>query len=247
MSIESPEDAVGIRRAGRLVAEALRAMEAATEAGVRTADLDVVGHDVLKRYGARSAPRLVYGFPGINLISVNDEIVHGIAGGRRLRPGDVVKLDVTAELDGYIADAAVTVVVPPATERALLLRACAERAFRVGASVARAGALVADIGAAVEETVIEAGFAVLRELSGHGVGRTIHEPPTVPNYRDRRQRDVLSDGLVLTIEPIIAERPCRAMQDADGWTLRTSNGSLAAHYEHTVVITSDAPEILTAR
>jgi methionyl aminopeptidase len=221
-------------------------MEAAVNPGVSTADVDAAGHDVLKRRGARSAPRLVYGFPGINLISVNDEIVHGIPGKRRLRPGDVVKLDVTAELDGYIADAATTIVVPPETEQARLLRTCAERAFFAGASVARAGVLVADIGAAVEEAVIGAGFAVVRELSGHGVGRTIHEPPTVPNYRDRRQRDVLTEGLVLTIEPIIAERRCRAVPHPDGWTLRTSNGCIAAHYEHTVVITRDRPEIVTA-
>jgi methionyl aminopeptidase len=245
MSIESPEDAIGVRRAGRVVAETLRAMQAATRAGVTTSDVDAIGHDVLKRHGARSAPQLVYGFPAVTLISVNDEIVHGIPGRRRLRPGDVVKLDVTAELDGYVADAAVTVIVAPAPERAHLLRACAERAFDAGALAARPGALVADIGAAVENAVLGAGFAVLRELSGHGVGRTIHEPPTVPNYRDRRQRDVLTENLVLTIEPIIAERACRAVQAEDGWTLRTSNGSIAAHHEHTVVITADGVEILT--
>jgi methionyl aminopeptidase len=245
MSIESPEDAIGIRRAGRAVAAALRVMEAAIRAGVSTADLDAVGHEVLRRHGAQSAPRLVYGFPGINLISVNDEIVHGIPGGRRLQPGDVVKLDVTAELAGYVADAAVTAIVPPAADTARLLRDCAVRAFRAGASVARAGVPVAEIGAAVEATVIEAGFAVVRELTGHGVGRTIHEPPNVPNYRDRHQRDVLTAGLVLTIEPIIAERRCRVVQDADGWTLRTSDGSLAAHHEHTIVITAAGAEILT--
>ena len=246
MSIDSPEDDAGIRRAGRAVAETLRAMEAAAQPGVTTQDVDDAGRSVLVRHGARSAPQLVYGFPGFNLVSVNDEIVHGIPGGRRLRPGDVVKLDVTAELDGYIADAAVTIVLPPASDRARRLRDCAVAAFDAAVAAAHAGGLVSDIGGAVEHAVDGWGFSVLRELTGHGVGRVIHEEPTVPNYRDPFQRDRLTDGLVLTIEPIVAERRCRAVQSADGWTLRTSDGSLAAHHEHTVLVTPRGIELLTA-
>ena len=245
MSIDSHDDLVALQRVGQLVAAALRAMENAAAPGMTTADLDAVGADVLRTGGARSAPHLVYGFPGFNLISVNDEIVHGVPGPRRLQPGDLVKIDVTAELEGYIADAARTVALPPASVPAQRLRDAAERAFGLGAAGARAGALVSSIGRAVERSVLGDGFSVIRALSGHGVGRTIHEPPQVPNYFDRRQRDVLTEGLVLTIEPLISERPCRVVEEADGWTLRAHNRALAAHFEETIVVTAGAPLILT--
>ena len=246
MSIDSDDDLAALRRVGRLVGEALAAMERAAAPGMTTADLDAIGAGILKAAGARSAPQIVYGFPGFNLLSVNDEIVHGIPGRRRLKPGDVLKLDVTAELDGYIADAARTIVLPPSRAVARRLGKSARTAFDRAAATARAGQLVSAIGQAVERSVTADGFSVVRSLTGHGVGRTIHEPPSVPNYFDRHQRDVLTEGLVLTIEPIISEHPCRAVDDRDGWTIRTSNGSLAAHYEETIVITSGAPIVLTA-
>ena len=246
MSIESQLDLTGIQRVGRVVAETLGAMERATKAGITTRELDEIGAAVLARHGARSAPQLVYNCPAANLISVNDEIVHGLPSARRLVPCDVVKLDVTAELDGYMADAATTVVVPPGWPIARRLQACSKAAFEAGCAAAHAGQLVSRIGRAVERTVRSYGFDVIRELSGHGVGRAIHEEPTVPNYYDPFQRDVLTEGLVLTIEPLIATRPSRVRQDRDGWTLRTHNGALAAHYEHTIIVTKGAPMIVTA-
>jgi len=246
MSIESDDDLIALRRIGQLVARALEAMERAAEPGMTTADVDDVGAAVLRSGRARSAPQLVYGFPGFNLISVNDEIVHGIPGRRRLLPGDVVKLDVTAELDGYIADGARTIVLPPSRARTRRLRDAAATAFSRAAAHARAGQLVSAIGREVDRSVAADGFSVIRSLTGHGVGRTIHEAPNVPNYYDPRQRDVLTDGLVLTIEPLIAERPCHVVEESDGWTLRTHNRALAAHYEETIVVTSGAPLILTA-
>jgi methionyl aminopeptidase len=245
MSIESPADRDGIRRVGQVVAEALHAMEHEARAGIATRELDDIGAAVLRRHGARSAPQLVYNCPTVNLISVNDEIVHGLPGKRRLVAGDVVKLDVTAELDGYIADAATTVVVSPGSSTGIRLQECAKAAFNAGCKAAQAGRFVCDIGRAVERVVRSYGFDVIRELSGHGVGRTIHEKPTVPNFYDPDQRDVLTEGLVITIEPLIAARPSRVRQDPDGWTLRTHNGTLAAHYEHTVMITKHMPMILT--
>jgi methionyl aminopeptidase len=245
MSIDSHDDLVALQRVGRLVAAALAAMEAAAMPGMTTADLDAVGADLLRKSGARSAPHLVYGFPGFNLISVNDEIVHGVPGARRLLPGDLVKIDVTAECDGYIADGARTVALPPVSRRAARLRDAARRAFERGAASARPGALVSAIGREVEQSVRSEGFSVIRALSGHGVGRTIHEAPTVPNYFDHRQKDVLTEGLVITIEPLISERPCRVVEDADGWTLRAANCALAAHFEETIVVTNGAPLVLT--
>ena len=246
MSIESSADLDGIIAAGRVVAEALRAMELAVEVGVTTLDLDELGAAVLKGYGATSAPQSVYNCPAVTLISVNDAIVHGLPGHRKLQGGDVVKLDVTAELGGYIADAARTVVLPGGNGNGTRLRDCAESAFHAGLAAARAGRKVSAIGDSVEREVTSRGFHVLRELTGHGVGRTIHETPAVPNYFDPFQKDVLAEGLVLTIEPLISERRTGIVRDKDGWTLRTRNGCLAAHHEHTIVVTSGAPLIVTS-
>jgi methionyl aminopeptidase len=245
MSIDNAQDLEGIRRAGRVVAETLAAMRAAVRPGITTGELDEIGARTVTRAGARSAPRTVYGFPGINLISVNDEIVHGIPGDRRLGPGDVVKLDVTLELDGYVADAADTVIVAPASPTATRLRACARDAFRRGLAAAQVGAPVRAIGAAVERHVRGCGFHVVRELTGHGVGRTIHEEPSVPNYDDPFAVRRLTDGLVITIEPLISASRTRAITAADGWTIRTQNASLAAHFEHTVIIWRGRTEIVT--
>ena len=248
MSIESEDDLRALERVGQLVARTLAAMEQALEAGVAgvtTADLDAVGGACLRAGGARSAPQVFYACPAMTLISVNDEVVHGLPGRRRLHPGDVVKLDVTAELDGYVADAARTVVVPPGRPIGDGLRNAARAAFARASASARAGMPVSGIGREVERSVTRDGFSVIRELSGHGVGRAIHESPNVPNFFDPRQRDVLTEGLVLTIEPLIAERPCSMVMKPDGWTLRTDNGALAAHFEETIVITRGAPLVLT--
>jgi len=247
MSIESPADWKGLTRAGRVARLTLDALEAHARPGVTTAELDAIAAALCKRHGARSAPALVYKFPGTVLISVNDEVVHGVPGPRVLRAGDVVKLDVTVERDGYIADAARTTIIGAqgdGTARALVT--CAEAAFRAGTAVARAGTRVNEIGRAVERVVRDAGFAVVDGLSGHGVGRTIHEPPQVPNVYDRWQRDVLTAGLVITIEPLICTGSGRCATAADGWTIRTRDRSLAAHYEHTLVVTDGAPVLLTA-
>ena len=247
MSIQNEQDLRGIRRAGRSVAEALAAMRAAVRPGITTQELDDIGARRLRQDGARSAPQMVYGFPGINLISVNDEIVHGIPGCRHLAPGDVVKLDVTADVEGYIADAAETVIVPPGTATAARLRACARDAFRRGLAAAQVGRSVRTIGAAVERHVRACGFHVVRELCGHGIGRTIHEEPTVPNYDDPFAGTPLTHGLVITIEPLIAALRARPVTGADGWTIRTHNAALAAHHEHTVIIWRSGPEIVTDR
>ena len=245
MSIESAADWEGLRAAAAVARLTLDLLEREVRPGVTTAELDAKAAALFAAHGARSAPAMVYGFPGTVLLSINDEIVHGVPGRRALAGGDLVKLDVTVEKDGYVADAARSVVVPPASETALRLVACAEAAFRAGLAVARAGVRVSEIGRAVERVVRRHGFSVVPDLSGHGVGRTIHEPPTVPNQFDPRQRDVLTDGLVVTIEPLIAVGAARAVTARDGWTIRTSDGSLAAHYEHTIVVTRGRPVVLT--
>jgi methionyl aminopeptidase len=201
---------------------------------------------VFQRAGARSGPQLDYDFPGVNCISVNDEAVHGIPGKRRLRRGDLVKLDVTAELDGFYADACVSVEVGPSRPAARALVAAARQGLDEALRVARAGNQLSSIGAAVEHAVSERGYGVCRDLTGHGIGRRIHEPPTVHNYYDPGDIELLTEGLVLTIEPIISAGSGDVVLARDGWTVLTADRTPSAHVEHTVVVTAGAPLILTA-
>jgi len=218
MSIETEEELEGLRRAGRVFA----------------------------RHGARSAPKLVYDAPCEVFISVNDEAVHGVPGRRRLRRGDLVKLDVTAELDGFYADACVTVPVGPASPRARRLVAAADAALARGMAAAVDGAPVAAVSAAVADEAAARGVAVLEELGGHGIGRTIHEEPSVPNTPDALSGDRLHEGLVITIEPILGAGGPGIRPGGDGWTIRTADGALAAHVEHTIVVAGGRPLVLTA-
>jgi methionyl aminopeptidase len=246
MSIRSQRDFEKLRAIGRIVREALDRTAAAVQPGVTTRELDEIGARVLARHGAESAPPKVYGFPGALCISVNEEAIHGIPGDRTIRAGDLVKLDLVAEKDGYYADAAVAVTAGEASPLALALIRCAETAFRLACEVARAGSRVYEIGRAVEGETRRCGFDVMRELCGHGVGRTIHEAPSVPNYCDPRSRTRLTEGLVITIEPIVAAGKGRGQLQDDRWTVRTADGSWSAHYEHTLVITKGAPVLVTA-
>jgi methionyl aminopeptidase len=246
MSIESPEDLAGLREVGRITRLTLDALQDHIRPGMSTRELDAIAAALFAAHGARSAPALVYGFPGTVLISINDEVVHGVPGDRRLLRGDLVKLDVTVEKNGYVADAARTVVVESGSVIAHRLADCAASALEAAIAVATAGVLVNEIGRAVAREVKRQGFNVVRGLAGHGVGRTIHEEPTVPNEWNPLQRDVLTEGLVLTIEPMISAGSPHVKNDKDGWTIRTRDGSLSAHAEHTLVITTHAPLILTA-
>jgi methionyl aminopeptidase len=246
MSIRSHAELEKLRAIGRVVRLALERTRAAVRPGVTTRELDEIGARVLAEHGAESAPPKVYGFPGALCISVNEEAIHGIPGDRIIREGDLVKLDLVAEKDGFFADAAVTVLVGEVSPAAAGLARCAETAFQLAAQVATAGSRVHDIGRAVEQETRRCGFQVMRELCGHGVGRTIHEAPSVPNYHDPRHRTRLTEGLVITIEPIVAAGGGRGELQTDGWTIRTADGSLSAHYEHTVVVTRGAPILLTA-
>ena len=245
MSIESVTDLEGMRAAGHVVAVTLERVVRRVRAGVTTAELDDIAADCFVERGARSGPAIDYGYPGTICISINEEAVHGIPGARVIRPGDMVTVDVTAELDGYYADAAVTVVVEPASRLAVRLKACAEAAFRKGVERARAGTAVWQIGHAVEREVRRREFRVLRDLCGHGVGRAVHEEPSVPNYRDPRARAELTENLVITVEPIVAATSSRSKTLRDGWTIVSSDGSLTAHHEHTIVIRRGAPLVLT--
>jgi methionyl aminopeptidase len=245
MSIDSDADWEGLKKAARVARLTLDLLASHVRPGVTTGELDALAAALFVAHGARSAPAIVYGFPGTVLISINDEIVHGIPGPRRIKAGDIVKIDVTVEKDGYVADAARSVLVQPATLTAHRLVVCAASAFQAALAVARAGVRVNEIGRAIEREVRRRGFSVVDGLAGHGVGRTIHEEPSVPNRYMPWQRDVLAENLVLTIEPMVSTGSARAVQDSDGWTLRTADGGLSAHHEHTLVITRGEPIVLT--
>jgi len=246
MSIETEAELEGLRRAGRVVAEVLRELRRRVQPGVTTAELDRVAGRVFARHGARSAPKLVYGAPSEVFISVNDAAVHGVPGPRRLRRGDVVKLDVTAELDGFYADACVTVVCGPASPAARRLVSSAQAALADGLSAAVAGAPVRAISEAVARAAGAHGVSVLDGLGGHGIGRTIHEEPSVPNVPDLADDTVLHAGMVITIEPILGAGGPGIVEGGDGWTIKTADGALAAHTEHTIVVTDGRPLVLTA-
>jgi methionyl aminopeptidase len=245
MSTDTPQELEGMKAAGRVVAQTIRELRKLVRPGITTGELDDAAARVFAAHGARSGPQLDYNFPGAICISVNDEAVHGIPGARRLREGDLVKLDVTAELDGYYADACRTVAVGKAKPSAVKLIGAAETGLKKGLAAATAGATVNDIGVAVQHEIEKRGFSVCAALTGHGIGRRIHEEPTVYSVATPGPSPTLTEGLVITIEPIIAAGDGEVVEDGD-WIVRTADGSLSAHAEHTIVITDGAPLVLTA-
>jgi methionyl aminopeptidase len=246
ISIETPEELERLKAAGRVVAQAIRAMRAHARPGVTTGELDAIGARVFTQAGARSGPQLDYGFPGVNCISVNDEAVHGIPARRRLRKGDLLKLDVAAELDGFYADACASIPIGDAPRSIQKLATASRVALNRGLATARAGVPINHIGRAVQSAVAAQGYSVCPELMGHGIARRIREQPNIPNYDAPGFDQPLTEGLVITIEPIIAAGRAEVCQTGDGWTIKTRDGSCAAHSEHTIVITAGAPVILTA-
>jgi methionyl aminopeptidase len=246
MSIGSEEEFKGMAGVGKVVSETLMAMKAAVKPGISTHELDAIGLGIFEKYGAVSAPHVFYDFPGTTLISINDEVVHGIPGERVVKAGDLVTLDVTAQLGEYIADAAVSVTVPTVLAINRRLCACAHQALRAALKVAKAGRPIHVIGRAIEQVVNGWGFSVIPDLSGHGIGRVIHEEPNVLNFYHPKDTQRLTDGLVITIEPIICTGQGAVFEAGDGWTMKTMDGSMAAHFEHTLVITKGKPIVLTA-
>lgn len=246
MSIEGPNDLEMLRAIGAIVAKARDAMLEEVRAGVTTAELDEVGRDVLVASGARSAPQLAYNFPGWTCISVNDELAHGIPSKKKvLREGDLVNVDVSAELDGYWADTGASAPVGTVAPKLRQLLWTTREAQAEAMNAARAGEPLNRIGAVVERKAKKHGFRVVRTLGGHGVGRHIHEPPHVSNVFEKRDKTVLWEGLVLTIEPFLTTRATDVFEADDGWTLRTPDGSVGAQFEHTFVVTKGAPIVLT--
>jgi methionyl aminopeptidase len=247
MIIHTDKQLEALKQIGRIVGETLKIMQDAVEPGMTTAELNQIGADNLARYDARPAPILMYEFPAETCISINDEAAHGVPGKRRLQRGDLVNIDVSAELNGVFADTGGTVAVPPVSPEAKHLMGCTQDALYAACSVATAGKSISVIGQTVEPLARRNGYNIIRELCGHGVGYSLHEEPrNIPNFRNRRAREHLMEGMVLTIEPFLTRGAGRTYMLEDGWTLRTVQHTLACQYEHTVVITRGKPILVTA-
>lgn len=237
-----------MRVANQLVADVLGALEAAVAPGVTTEELDRMAERLLRAAGAEPAFKGYRGYPATLCASINDEVVHGIPSSTRaLRPGDVVSLDIGAKIGGFYGDSAITVAVgdvPELTSR--LLRVTREALERAIGQV-RVGGRLSDLGHAVQQWVEQHGFSVVREFVGHGIGERLHEDPQIPNYGQPGRGPKLASGMVLAIEPMVAMGAPETRVLGDGWTAVTRDGSLAAHFEHTVVVTAEGPVVLTAR
>jgi methionyl aminopeptidase len=245
-SRKGPRQIRRIRQAGLVVHRVLAALAEAAVPGVSTAELDRIARERTLALGAQPAFLGYRGFPACLCVSVNDEVIHGIPSPRRLlREGDVVGLDFGAVVSGWYADAARTVVVGRASPEAERLCATARTALARGLAAARSGARIGDVGAAVQACAEAAGFSVVRDFVGHGIGRRLHEPPQVPNYGPPGAGALLEEGMVLAIEPMVNAGGPEVRTLDDGWTAVTADGGLSAHFEHTVAVTENAPEILT--
>ncbi|MCM2282042.1 MAG: type I methionyl aminopeptidase [Bdellovibrionaceae bacterium] len=246
MSIRTEDELAALKRIGRIVADCLRFMGSKLEPGMTTRELDDLGRDFLLDHGARSAPELVYEFPGATCISVNHEVAHGIPGERRIQAGDLVNIDVSAELDGFFGDTGGSFIVPPETKIKRRLCDATRRALDAAIRQATAGAPVNRIGKTIESEARAGGYTVIRNLGSHGVGRALHEEPKfIAGFYDPKDKRILKDGMVITIEPFLSTGASYVEDTGDGWTLATSSRYFSAQYEHSMVITKGQPIILT--
>ena len=234
-----------MREAGRITAEVLQLGREMARPGVTTAEIDRAANELIQKRGGRSAFKGYRGFPAYICTVINNEIVHGIPGPRRLDAGDILSLDVGVFHKGFIGDAGTTIAIGEVSEVARKLMEATEGSLYAGIAQARAGNRIGDISAAVQKHVEPYGFSVIREYTGHGVGRQMHEEPQVPNFGKAGRGMVLKPGMTFAIEPMVAQGDWRTRVLSDGWTVATADGSLSAYYEHTVAVTDGEPEILT--
>ena len=251
ITLKTPEETAKMREAGRIVAEMLAACRAAVRPGVTTGELDRIAAEILERHGAKSNFK-GYGvpvlppFPGVICTSVNEQLVHGIPGKRRLKEGEILSIDAGAIVDGWHADAAVTVPVGEVSPEAAQLIAVTEEALRRAIAAAQVGKRIGDIGATVQRFVEGQHFTVVRNYVGHGIGRAMHEEPQVPNYGAPERGLQIKEGLCIAIEPMVNAGGAETRTLPDQWTVVTADGSLCAHFEHTLWCTAAGPVVLTA-
>ena len=251
ITLKTKDETTKMREAGLIVAEMLASCRAAVRPGVTTGELDRIAADVLKRHGAKSNFK-GYGvpvlppFPGVICASVNEQVVHGIPGKRKLREGEILSIDAGAIVDGWHADAAITVPVGAVSPEAEKLIRVTDEALQRAIAAAQVGKRLGDIGAAVQKWVESQGFAVVRNYVGHGIGREMHEEPQVPNYGASERGLQIKEGLCIAIEPMVNIGGAETRVLDDKWTVVTADGSLSAHFEHTLWCTAKGPVVLTA-
>lgn len=247
MTIDNDNDLEALKRIGAIVAKTLATMGASLEPGMTTRELDEIGRVLLEREGAQPAPALTYNFPGATCISVFPDIAHGIPGERILKVGDLVNIDVSAELNGYFADTGASFVMKPVLSRIEKLTRDGKRAMWSGINSVRAGARLSDIGAAVQNFADKNGYSLIRNLASHGVGRGLHEDPTsIPTWHEPGERRRIHEGMVFTIEPFLSLGSEWAVDGGDEWTLCADTGQPTVQYEHTLVATKRGAVVLTA-
>lgn len=246
MTIETESDLQHLFVIGHIVAEVLKKMIAYAEPGMTTKELDNYGGKLLELEGAASAPKLTYDFPGNTCISINEEAAHGIPGERRIQPGDIVNIDVSAEKNGYFADTGGSFVIAPIDPAKQRLCQATQLALNNAIDAARADRPMNLIGKAIQQTAKQKGYKIIRNLCSHGVGRALHEEPKqIPGYFDPRDQRRLRKGNVITIEPFLSTKSSNVQEKGDGWTLVGVKGNWSAQFEHTMVITNDRPILVT--
>ena len=234
-----------MRSAGRIVAETLLLVEEKVRPGITPAEIDRIAEEFITKHGAKPSFKGLYGFPASLCISVNEQVVHGIPGGYVLKDGDIVSVDCGAYLNGFHGDAARTFAVGNVSEEANKLIKVTEQSFFKGIEYAKVGNRLTDISHGIQSYIEASGFAVVRDFVGHGIGRVVHEDPDVPNFGKPGRGPKLAQGMALAIEPMVNLGSYKVKTLNDDWTVVTSDGSLSAHYENTIVILPDGPEILT--
>jgi len=246
MIIESPEDLEGLKAAGKVVGYTIAEMRKKVTPGMTTSELDQYGAEILKRFGAISAPKKMYDFPGSTCISLNEEAAHGIPGPRVIEAGDLINIDVSAELNGYYGDAGVSFQLPPYDDKIQHLCRSTEETMMSVVNHLRAGMKVNEIGRIIELQARKHGYKVVRNLCSHGIGKSLHEKPyEILPYYNSRVTTVLKEGQVITVEPFLSTGVDYVEQQSDGWTLSVSDNSRVAQYEHTIIVTKGEPIILT--
>jgi len=246
MTADSTKDIQYLKAIGRVCAETLRKMTGGVRAGMTTRELDEIGRAFLEAEGARSAPQVTYNFPGMTCISVSPVIAHGIPNEHVLREGELIHIDVSAELDGYYADTGASLVVSKRERNLDKLLDATKSTLTKALRAAKAGNQVNGIGRTVQNEARKRGYNVIYDLTGHGIGRKLHESPKeILNFYNPNDRRVLNEGLVLAIEPFLTTGVGRVIEERDGWSLRTSDRAIAAQFEHTIVVTRNEPIILT--
>ena len=244
--IKSAEEIAIMRQAGRIVAIVLQKMSEAVKPGLKTRQLDEIAVKELGKWDtARASFKGYRGYPASICVSVNDEVVHGIPGKRVLKEGDIVSLDFGVIYRGFQGDAAITVGVGTVSPEALKLMEVTRESLKEGINAAREGGFLGDIGAAIQGYVESEGFSVVREYSGHGIGRDMHEDPLVPNFGSKCEGLKLKEGMTMALEPMVNSGGWKTRLNANGWTVHTADSSLSAHFEHTIAIRSNETEILT--